>query len=101
MKQIVLDGYPFKTYRYKNGFYPKYRQIKLFLIKKYKVCYHCGKEVIDFVAKSGQQSPHNMATIDHLKQHPVRKKGEIVDKVLSCYGCNQDRSTNRENITSD
>jgi len=87
--KVWINGYPFKDYRgCSNG---TYRQVKLLLIEKYKVCYWCGIKVIDYVRKEGAVDPYNTATIDHIKSRHEREKGEVTEKVLACYGCNQKR----------
>lgn len=95
--EFTIDGYPVKRYGYDDGKYPtSRRELKLFLLKKYEVCYHCGEKVKDYPVTDGEKIPKNAATIDHLKQRPNRKKGEIVPKVLSCAKCNQSKNTERQ-----
>ncbi len=63
------------------------------LLQKSKLCHWCGCEVVKYPLKSGQKTPDNYATIDHLypRLHPER----IVNTettVLSCNKCNQTKN---------
>lgn len=100
LREVKIDGYPFKNYWLKGGKIlkngairePNYRPIKLFLIKQYGVCYHCGKPVKDYPQQDGINIPHDAATIDHLAPRQQRRRYEKVEKVLACFGCNQKRN---------
>lgn len=87
---IYIDGYPVKIYL-KKGKHASYRELKLLLIEKFGVCYWCGIKVKDY-GNLLCKPPTDEATIDHVIPIPLRKKGEIVPKVLACYECNQRRS---------
>lgn len=106
-KKIVLDGYPFVRYHLSDGEFgyreSSYRLVKLYLIEKYGVCYHCGRKVKDYPHVDGiSMNYSDMATIDHLvpRPHTTRKKGrkkyQSVEKVLSCFLCNN-RMANKPN----
>lgn len=103
MREIELDGYPFKRYRYADSNWgwkdsPSYRPLKLHLMKVYKVCYFCKIEVKDYPHVEGTPMHQpDLATIEHIKPRPVagrggRRRHEAVDKVLCCYKCNHDRN---------
>lgn len=88
---VELDGYPFQTYKVNGKKKASYRPVKLFLIEKYRVCFHCGKNVHDIIM-DGHGLPHNAATIDHLIPRQFRKRHARVQKVLSCHECNKRRN---------
>ena len=90
-----MEEYPTKASYAGNN---RNRKLKLELMEKYGVCYWCGVKVIDYVAQDGQRCPPNTATIDHLKSRFLRKKGEVVEKVLACNKCNGIRSKKEERI---
>jgi len=86
----MITEYPFiDSCRTKSG---SHRGILKYLVKEFKVCYHCGVNVFYAAEKHGQKPPRNSATIDHLVSRFFREKGEKVPKVLSCHSCNQKRS---------
>lgn len=68
------------------------KDLKRALIKKYKVCYWCNVEVVDWVHKDGEPKPPNAGTIDHLIPRAYRGYGKVVPKVLACEKCNTERS---------
>lgn len=87
---VKLDGYPFRMYWVNGKKKANYRPVKLYLIEKYGVCYHCEKPVKDYGEILKGSPPHDMATIDHLLPRQFRKRHQRVEKVLSCYRCNHD-----------
>ena len=90
---FYIDGYPVKNYGYTGGRHSNgYKTLKLFLLEKYKVCYHCRIEVINYPYIEGEAQLDDSATIDHLKPRQLRKKFEVVEKVLSCRACNHFRN---------
>lgn len=97
---IVIDGYPFKKYRWEHGRFgyrePSYRALKQFLVKEYRVCYFCGVSVTLYDYVEGRGLPDDAATIDHLKPRGFRKRYQIVEKVLACYKCNHDRNVKQQ-----
>ena len=72
----------------------KRRDFKLFLMKENPHCFYCGILVKDYnkTWKKGEVIPLDIATIDHTKSRFERVRGEVVDKVLACFACNQHRS---------
>lgn len=92
MDKVIIDGYPVKNYSINGSYVNNYRPLKLLLLELYKVCYHCGVAVKDYPHRDGTNQRGDSATIDHLKPRQFRAKGEIVEKVLSCYDCNWERN---------
>lgn len=93
-KPVEIDGYPVQYYRLKDRPYHgtgNYRSLKLFLIEKYGVCFHCGTPVKDYPQVDGVRLPDDAATIDHLVPRTQRKRHQKVAKVLACYKCNWER----------
>jgi uncharacterized CHY-type Zn-finger protein len=91
---FVIDGYPVKHYGWEDGTKKKdYRALKLTLLEKYQVCYHCGIKVKDYPQVDGVPLPWDTATIDHLHPRQVRKKYEVTEKVLACLNCNKRLNT--------
>lgn len=90
---VELDGYPFKIYKVNGSKKVSYRPVKLFLIEKYGVCFHCGKQVKDYGEVYRTYTPPDMATIDHLIPRQFRKRYQRVEKVLACHECNKRRNT--------
>ena len=91
MPEIIIDGYPFRNYHFKGSRrQPSYRQLRLYLIDKFLICYHCGVEVIDYIPAEREALPDNSATIDHLKPRQIRKRHQVVQKVLACNRCNKE-----------
>lgn len=91
MRRFIVDGYPVKLYGYNDRKLPNgsgYRDLKVYLVEKYGVCFHCGVKVVIWPHQDGGTPPPNNATIDHLKPKPYRKKHEVAEKVLSCLRCN-------------
>lgn len=81
--------------------YSGYRQMKLYLLDKFKICFWCKVKVKDYGNREEEQKigipdPDDMATIDHTKSRFLRIKGEVVEKVLACNKCNQERSRNKQ-----
>jgi hypothetical protein len=82
-----------------NKLYKKcrsYRKFKLHLVKDIGRCFWCKKKVVDYVPPIGESQKHDTATIDHTVSRFVRKKGDVVLKVLACYYCNQKRAREEE-----
>lgn len=79
--------------------YEKHRDLKAAFLKLDPHCYWCRREVRDYGPRVPQTKSHkDEATIDHLVSRFFRKKGEIVEKVLACYQCNQMRSREENKI---
>lgn len=90
MPEIVIDGYPFMNYHFEGTKkQPSRRLLRLYLIDRFRICYHCGVGVIDYIPAEREALPDNAATIDHLKPRQIRKRHQVVQKVLSCHGCNK------------
>lgn len=77
------------------------RNLKLRLFEINQNCYYCGCRMILTNIKNipkGQELPDNAATLEHLVSRynihrwKKKKKGEQ-RKVLACYKCNHDRSS--------
>jgi hypothetical protein len=102
MCEVVIDGYPFRKYKYADGKYgfrePSYRDLKRHLIAEFGTCYHCGKMVHEYPHVEGEPPRHDLATIDHLTPRPHhnnpagRKRYAKVEKVLACLECNHRRN---------
>lgn len=90
-ENVWIDDYPFRLYKVNGKKRASYRPVKLFLIEKFGVCFHCGKPVQDFIM-DGKKLPHNAATIDHLMPRQFRKRYARTQKVLSCFECNHRRN---------
>lgn len=74
------------------------KKLKEFLFKKHPYCYWCKRKLIIHVHEDHKATPPNAATIDHLVSRFIRKKGEVVDKVLACNECNEKRAHEEELI---
>lgn len=70
-----------------------HRKLKLELLEAFRECFWCGIPVRDFIVPEREQSPDDMATLDHSKSRWYRAHGEWVPKVLACYKCNTDRNS--------
>ena len=92
MSFVTIDGYPFKKYWYKGKRLRKYRELRLYLIDRFKNCYFCGVECKDYILEEGEPQPDDMGTIEHLRSRQYRKRHEVSPKVLACHKCNHDRN---------
>jgi len=69
----------------------------LALLSKSDKCHWCGRKVKYYgMIPDGHKNPDDMATRDHLLSKFYRKKGEVVEKVLSCRKCNHERGQKDE-----
>src|SRR5690348_16554359 len=70
------------------------KRIRKANLMKNPFCHWCGKPVRAIVAKSGEPTPHDMATVDHLDSRlsPNRGKAQGHRTVLACFECNQKRN---------
>lgn len=92
--EAVIDGYPFKYYAVlnKTGNGNSYRNLTSYLVKRFRACYFCARPVKQYPTIDGIGSRDDQATIEHLAPRGIRKKYEIVEKVLACSACNAARN---------
>ena len=95
--KLTLTEYPVKNWKqYNQENYGSYKQLKLLLLKEIGVCFWCKITVKDYPYEDGVPDKPDMATVDHIQSRFERKKGEVVEKVLACYKCNQRRAKEDE-----
>ncbi|HWY35154.1 MAG TPA: hypothetical protein VNX68_10950 [Nitrosopumilaceae archaeon] len=68
------------------------RELKLYLLEKFKNCFWCNIPVKDHQQEEGIPNPDDMGTIDHMTGRLFREKYQVVEKVLACNKCNYKRS---------